>query len=130
MDCRVLLAEDGIDNQRLITLLLEKAGAEVTVAENGKVAHDLALNAQAKANPFDVILMDMQMPVMDGYEATRKLRAAGYAGSIIAATAHAMTTDQAECLDVGCDAYLTKPIRREELILLVAAYCSQEAAQC
>ena len=127
LDCRVLLAEDGLDNQRLITLLLKKAGAEVTVAENGKIAHDLALASQADANPFDVILMDMQMPVMDGYEATRKLREAGYTGPIIAATAHAMSTDQAECLTVGCDDYLSKPIQRDQLISLVAKYASRGA---
>lgn len=128
LECRVLLVEDGIDNQRLITLLLQKAGAEVTVAENGKVAHDLALEAQAESNPFDVILMDMQMPVMDGYEATRKLRATGYRGPIIAATAHAMSTDHAECLKAGCNSYLTKPIDREKLIQTVARFSQRKQA--
>ncbi len=70
LDCRVLLAEDGPDNQRLIAFLLKKAGAEVTVAENGQVAHDLALAARDEGTPFAVVLMDMQMPVMDGYDAT------------------------------------------------------------
>ena len=91
VNCRVLLAEDGSDNRRLISLLLKKAGVEVEQAENGLAAHDLAMNSQAEGTPFDVILMDMQMPIMDGYEATRRLRDAGYAGPVIALTAHAMS---------------------------------------
>lgn len=125
LDCRVLLAEDGLDNQRLIALLLKKAGAQVVVADNGQVAHDLALAAQTEGKPFQVILMDMQMPVLDGYGATSKLRQAGYAGPILALTAHAMSTDRAKCLRAGCDAYLTKPIDREKLIAEVARHAAR-----
>ena len=126
LDCQVLLAEDGPDNQRLISFVLKKAGAKVTVAENGQIAHDLALAARDEGTPFDVILMDMQMPVMDGYDATGKLREAGYAGPVIALTAHAMSTDRAKCLAAGCDDYATKPIDRNTLIAKVAQYASHK----
>jgi CheY-like chemotaxis protein len=122
LSSRVLLAEDGPDNQRLISRVLKKAGAEVTVADNGQIAVDLALNAKAKGEPYDVILMDMQMPVLNGYEATQKLRNEEYSGPVIALTAHAMSTARQECLDAGCDDYATKPIDRRKLIELVRRY--------
>lgn len=128
IDCRVLLAEDGPDNQRLIKFVSEKGGAEVTIAENGQIAFDLALAARDEGNPFDVILMDMQMPVLDGYDATSKLRASGYSGPIIALTAHAMNGDKKKCLGAGCDDYTTKPIDRAELLSLIAQYASQPAS--
>lgn len=120
--CRVLLAEDGTDNQRLISLLLRKSGAEVTVVDNGQLAVSEATNALARSEPFDVILMDMQMPVLDGYDATRTLRANGYQHPIVALTAHAMTSDRSKCLEAGCDDYATKPIQREKLVELLATY--------
>jgi len=119
LDCRVLLAEDGPDNQRLIAHLLRKVGADVAVAENGRVAVDMALAAHREERPFDIILMDMQMPVMDGYGATSLLRTKGYAGKIIALTAHAMSTDRDKCLRAGCNEFATKPIDRNALIELI-----------
>ncbi len=117
---RILLAEDGPDNQRLISFILKKAGAEVELAENGQIAHDEALAARTRGTPFDLILMDMQMPVMDGYTATSKLRKADYDAPIIALTAHAMAEDRRKCLDAGCDEFTTKPIDRAKLIALIA----------
>jgi CheY-like chemotaxis protein len=118
---RILLAEDGIDNQRLIQHLLKtKAKAEVKIVENGELARQAALLAAECDEPFDVILMDMQMPVMDGYEATRRLRQAGYRGSIVAVTAHAMADDRQKCIDAGCDDYITKPMNVRDMLRTLA----------
>jgi CheY-like chemotaxis protein len=119
---RILLAEDGPDNQRLIAFLLKKAGADVTLAENGQVAVDEARAAREVGRPFDVILMDMQMPVMDGYAATRRLRLAGHTGPIVALTAHAMEGAEEACRQAGCDGYLTKPLDRATFLPAIARF--------
>ncbi len=119
LDCRILLAEDGPDNQRLICHILTRAGAEVVLAENGQMAVDLALKGRDQGMPFDVILMDMQMPVLGGYDATRRLRQEGYEGAIIALTAHAMSTDEQKCREAGCDDYAAKPLNRAALFAAI-----------
>ena len=123
----VLLAEDGIDNQRLIAHHLRRAGMTVTVASNGLEALELTLAARKVGTEFDAVLMDMQMPEMDGYEATRQLRAAGWKGRVIALTAHAMSGDRERCLEAGCDEYLTKPIDRQALLRAVQAHGDRPA---
>jgi CheY-like chemotaxis protein/HPt (histidine-containing phosphotransfer) domain-containing protein len=111
---RILLAEDNLVNQKLTLGILKKQGHEVVVANNGHEAVELA-----QSEPFDVILMDLQMPEMDGFEATREIRAreAALGGHIpiVALTAHALKGDRERCLGAGMDAYLSKPVRADEL---------------
>jgi len=102
---RVLLAEDTPDNQKLISMYIKRAGATPVVVENGKQALDRASNEE-----FDLILMDMQMPVMGGLDATAKLRASGYSRPIVALTANALKEDRERSQRAGVDDYLTKPV--------------------
>ncbi len=124
--CRILLVEDGIDNQRLISTILQKAGAQVEIAENGKIAVDMVIQETSLDRTFDLILMDIQMPVMDGYQATTSLRQRGYSGPIIALTAHAMSGDREKSLAAGCNDYATKPIQCKDLIEMIRSYISIE----
>lgn len=108
---RILLAEDSDDNRRLVSIYLRRQGAVVRVAEDGRKAVELALAWAGEAvGAMDVILMDMHMPRLDGYEATRQLRQAGMQTPVIALTAYAMEGDRDRCLAAGCDHYITKPI--------------------
>lgn len=129
--CHVLLAEDGPDNQRLISFLLQRAGARVLIAADG---HSAVRKARASTvgdgdarqgdsegcgadeSPVDIVLMDMQMPGIDGFEATRRLRAGGFTRPIVALTAHAMTGIREECLAAGCDDYVSKPVDAQQLL--------------
>jgi CheY-like chemotaxis protein len=122
------LAEDGPDNQRLITFHLKKAGAEVTLAENGQIAVQKGLEALEEGNPFGVILMDVQMPVLDGYQATAALRRSGYRGPIVALTAHAMIEERERCINAGCDDHAAKPIDRTALLEVVWRHWQRQSA--
>ncbi|MFG0292287.1 MAG: ATP-binding protein, partial [Phycisphaerales bacterium JB050] len=122
---KVLLAEDGIDNQRLIAFHLRKAGAKVDIAENGRIALDLIETAHATHSPYDLLITDMQMPEMDGYTLTAELRARAYTLPIIALTAHAMPEDRQKCKDAGCDDYATKPIDKALLVKTAEHWLNQ-----
>jgi CheY-like chemotaxis protein len=117
---RVLLAEDSPDNQRLISRYIRKTGADVVIAQNGRIAVE-----QALSDHFDLILMDMQMPLMDGIEATQLLRRAGYPGPIVALTANAFREDRERCADAGCNDFLTKPVDRTAFQRTLAKYLAQ-----
>jgi signal transduction histidine kinase/DNA-binding response OmpR family regulator len=113
----VLVAEDNPDNQKLISFLLRRAGAGVTVADNGEKAVEAAL-----AGRFDLVLMDVQMPVLNGVDATRRLRQQGYRGAIVALTANALKSDVDACLAAGCNDFSPKPIQKEQLHELLKRY--------
>ncbi|MBI1824852.1 MAG: response regulator [Planctomycetes bacterium] len=112
---RVLLVEDNLVNRKVATGLLRKCGCDVMEAENGRVAIEL-LNEKS----FDMVFMDVQMPVMDGFEATRRIRADGRTLPIIAMTAHAMKGDRERCIEAGMDDYITKPVSMERVQEAVA----------
>ncbi len=114
----VLVADDNGHNRNLVRSLLESAGATVSMADNGKMAIAQALRAEKTKEPFDVILMDMdmRMPQMDGFDAAEILRGRHYPRPIIALTANAMAGDRQRCLDSGCVDYQAKPINRESLL--------------
>ncbi len=114
---RVLVVEDIAENQLLLRLYLNKSGAFADFASNG--VEGIKKTEESK---FDLVLMDMQMPVMDGYTATNELRQRGFEAPIIALTGHAMKEDREKCLKAGCNAYLTKPIDRSTLINMVILF--------
>ena len=122
---RFLLAEDNPVNRWFLETILRRAGATIDVAENGMaVLEKVSTSMERHGDPesslrnYDLILMDMQMPVLDGYEATRRLREQGYKGPILALTAHAMAEDRKKCLEAGCSDYATKPIAKSQLLKL------------
>jgi CheY-like chemotaxis protein len=117
---RVLLVEDGPDNQRLISLHLRRAGLEVTIAENGRIGVDAVLAAAQDGEPFHLVLLDMQMPELDGYGAATELRGRGQTLPIIALTTQALAEDREKCLAAGCTEYLTKPVDRNLLLSMVS----------
>jgi signal transduction histidine kinase len=113
----ILLAEDSEDIQLLVRHILSQAGASVDVASNGRIA----LNKMS-VHRYDVVLMDIQMPEMDGFEAIKHIRALGYRTPIVALSAHAMTGDHEKALDLGFSHYLTKPIQSDKLLRTLARY--------
>lgn len=123
---RVLLAEDGPDNQRLIAFFLRRAGATVDIAENGSAAVQML---QSHPKKYQLVLMDMQMPIIDGLVATRTLREAGCTLPIIALSAYVTAESRQECLDAGCDGWLSKPIVCETLIDTCVRFAAMRAQE-
>lgn len=117
----ILLAEDSPDNQLIINMILEKVGAKVDIASDGAEAFEMALKKK-----YDIILMDIQLPIMTGHVVCQKLRELGYSGPIIALTAHALKKERDQSLQYGCDAHLTKPIDRYHLISTIQSYVSMK----
>ena len=128
---RILLAEDGPDNRRIYSAFLRSAGADVSCVENGEEAVHAAMAAHddEAAGEFDLILMDMQMPVLDGYGATVQLRRRGYEGPIAALTAHAMIEQRARTAAAGCNLHLNKPIDCATLVAKVAAAVDRDVGE-
>ncbi len=116
-NARILLVEDSPDNQELFAIYLSRAGAKVDIASDGKKGVEMAL-----AEAYDIVLMDVQMPVMDGIAAVKELRALKYSGPIIALTAHAMKEERARCVAAGYTNFLSKPLKREDLIEHIRKY--------
>jgi CheY-like chemotaxis protein len=116
---RVLLVDDSVDVRRLLGLYLRATDADVVEAENGRAACDLAYAAQNQRADFDLILLDMEMPELDGYAAATLLRMQGFAGPIVALTANDDAGERERCLASGCSEYLPKPAERDVLLDLV-----------
>jgi signal transduction histidine kinase/ActR/RegA family two-component response regulator len=121
-DARILIVEDMIVNQAIMATLLRDAGATVAIADNGALGVQKVMQDMDNGLLFDVVLMDMQMPVMDGYEATEFLRKHGYRRPIVAVTAHALSGDRERTLEAGCDDYITKPVDPKTLIEIIRKY--------
>jgi PAS domain S-box-containing protein len=122
LSCRILVVDDRRDVRHISQHFLEKAGAKVSTAEDGQQGIDASIAARDKGEPFDLVVMDMQMPNVDGLQAVAALRTAGIEWPIIALTADAMKGDRDKCLNGGCDDYLSKPIDQAKLISMAAKY--------
>ena len=126
-DCRVLVVDDRSEIRFLAKQFIEKSGASVELAVDGDDALCTIDRSERRGEPFDIVLLDMQMPVKDGYTTARELRARGFNKPIIAVTAHAMQGDRERCLEVGCNDYTPKPLEPRRLLELVAHYYRKSA---
>lgn len=121
-DGRVLLVEDNPVNRRVLRTMLERLGLDVVEAEDGEQGFQLAIESLRASEPFALVLLDMHMPVQDGYTTANLLRDEGYPVPVVALTASAMSNDRALCLEAGCDDYASKPVQGEALGRIVARY--------
>jgi signal transduction histidine kinase/DNA-binding NarL/FixJ family response regulator len=126
LSCRVLVVDDSPDHRRLVSHLLGRAGAEVALAENGHAALQRVLQGKVAGRAFDLILMDVNMPVLDGRAATQRLRSLGYTLPIIALTADSSGADARRALDAGCNAVCVKPVDAVALIETVSKHVKHE----
>jgi len=126
--CRLLVVDDGRNNQRILRFVLEEAGAHVDISDDGEAGVARAVAAAEAGAPYHVILMDVQMPVMDGLEATRRLKRRGVTAPVIAITAYATTQDRQRSLDAGCIEFVTKPIIPDQLVAVVARHVEMHGA--
>lgn len=122
LDCRILVVDDRRDVRFLSRKFLSDAGADVTEAEDGELAVVAVTESLSNGSTFDLIILDMQMPKLDGYQTAKTLRKLGYTGPIIARTADAMHGDMSKCIEAGCNDYLSKPIDKVELLKKAEAY--------
>ena len=125
----LLLSEDDEDLQYLLNRYLASTGLEVDTASDGEQAYEMAVKSKENGRPYDLILMDVRMPKIDGLELTRRLRDEGWQGPIIAQTAHALTGNREKCLEAGCDDYIAKPSSPEELYQKIAPYLPPAAVK-
>jgi CheY-like chemotaxis protein len=123
---RILLVDDAPGVRFVIVALLKRLGLEVDAASNAVSGCELVINSLAEGRPYDLILMDLEMPVMTGLEAARRLRQEGWRGPLVALTAHALAGDRERCLAAGCDDYLSKPVTGNDLEQMVNRFVSGE----
>jgi CheY-like chemotaxis protein len=123
-----LLAEDNCDLQRILSRRLNLLGLEVVSVTNGREAVTLAQAALVGEKPFDLILMDIEMPIVDGYEATRQIRDSGFSGPILALSAHSAEDYRQECIKMGCNDCIPKPIDWSLLSVLIREHIARSRA--
>jgi CheY-like chemotaxis protein len=123
---RVLLAEDDPHLQQVIKFYLQSSGADVVIVADGQLAYEEAMLSSRRGTPFDLILMDVQMPKLDGCQTTIQLREAGYVHPIVALTADATDQEQRRCMAAGCNGFLAKPVDREEFSLATRRFLRRE----
>jgi CheY-like chemotaxis protein len=114
---KILLVDDSLDNQLIVTHLLRRTGAHIETANNGREGVDKAM-----AGDFDLVLMDLQMPVLDGYGAVQELKKLGYTKPVIALTAHAMKEERIRCLESGFSDHVSKPVDRQLLVKVIGQF--------
>jgi CheY-like chemotaxis protein len=122
---RLLVVEDAKCTQQILCSMIHKMGMEAKVAGNGQIACEMAEESKAEGKPYDLVLMDIRMPVMNGYEATRWLRSQGWLVPIVAVTAYNTNEDREKCMEAGCDDYLSKPVHETALRNVVARYLGE-----